>query len=362
MTGHISRVIRRTVLLHFSAAAPVLIGCGSGGRVALPTTDGGSATDAASVEAGICNEALDAGPPCTVISCVPPVVNPIRTGCATAVYAIYGTGQQCSPADGGAVPRATCEALCPPLAVEGGPLTDYDCYFSGRNVTCDYGQTLCFVTGRRPRGLRPCAAGRAAGPVARHLARMAHLEAASVPAFTMLARELESHGAPRRLRDAAVRAAKDEARHARVVAGLAERAGGSVQRPRIRARRPRSLEAMAIENAVEGCVRETFGAAVAIAQSLTASDPRVRAAMRRIAIDETRHAELSWRVARWLDGRLDRAARNRVASARRRAARSLIESAGATVHPSLVEQLGIPPAPLAFALASDLARALWQLT
>jgi hypothetical protein len=362
MAGRISGIIRRTVLLHLSATAPVLVGCGSGGRVAPPMTDSGTASDAASVDARACNEGVDAGPICTVIACVPPVVNTYQTGCATGSYAIYGTGSQCGPADGGAVPMATCEAVCPPLALQGGNLPLYNCYFSDRNVDCDYGETLCFVTGRRPRGLRPCGPDRAAGRVARYLSRMAHLEAASVSAFTMLARELEAHGAPRRLRDDAVRAAKDEARHARVVGDLAERAGGSVRRLRVRAGRPRSLEAMAIENAVEGCVRETFGAAVAIAQSLTASNPLVRGAMRRIAGDETGHAELSWRVARWLEGRLDRAARDRVARARRRAALSVTKSARATVHPSLVEQLGIPAAPLASAIAEDLARTLWRLT
>ena len=52
----------------------------------------------------------------------------------------------------------------------------------------------------------------------------------------------------------------------------------------------RELEAIAIENAVEGCVRESFGALLATWQAKTAGDARVRAAMKRIARDETRHA------------------------------------------------------------------------
>jgi hypothetical protein len=124
--------------------------------------------------------------------------------------------------------------------------------------------------------------------------------------------------------------------------------------------RTRSLEAMAIENAVEGCVRETFGAAVAVAQSVGASDRRVRAAMRAIAVDETRHAELSWQVARWLEGRLDAAARERVAGARRRAVGSLVRSASTSVHPSLVDELGLPSPHVAVAMAMDLDAALWD--
>jgi len=129
---------------------------------------------------------------------------------------------------------------------------------------------------------------------------MAYLEAASVDAFEGMTRELVAHGAPARLRAGARRAARDEVRHARVTRNLAERAGGTVSPVRLQASRVRSLEEMAIENAVEGCVRETFSAAVAMIQAERATDMKVRHAMKRIARDETRHAELSWAVAQWL--------------------------------------------------------------
>jgi hypothetical protein len=63
----------------------------------------------------------------------------------------------------------------------------------------------------------------------------------------------------------------------------------------------RSLEELAVENAVEGCVRETYGALTAIWQARTAKDPSVAAAVRRIARDETRHAALSWANQRSLE-------------------------------------------------------------
>lgn len=188
---------------------------------------------------------------------------------------------------------------------------------------------------------------------------MAYLEAASVDAFERLARELATHGAPARLRKAARRAARDEARHTRVATALAERAGATVPRPRVPRGRVRSLAEIAVENAVEGCVRETFGAAVALAQATSAGDPRVRAAMRPLAADEMRHAELAWCVHRWLEPRLDRAARARVVRARRRAALALVQETSVEPHADLVQQLGLPTARQARSVALDLARSLW---
>jgi hypothetical protein len=122
----------------------------------------------------------------------------------------------------------------------------------------------------------------------------------------------------------------------------------------------RSLEAIARQNAVEGCVHETFGAAVAMVQSMNASDARVRAAMRPIARDELRHADLAWAVARWLDLRLAPAARARVARARCRAARTLLRRVSRKVDPDLVAHLGIPSTHHASAIALDLAESLWE--
>jgi len=115
---------------------------------------------------------------------------------------------------------------------------------------------------------------------------------------------------------------------------------------------------MATENAVEGCVHETFGAAVALAQSIQARDRRVRAAMSRIAADEARHAELAWQVARWAESRLAPAARARVERQRRRAARELVLSAGRRENPTVVRELGMLGPAQAQGVALDLANAL----
>jgi hypothetical protein len=226
---------------------------------------------------------------------------------------------------------------------------------NGGHVSCSY----CPFVGRRPEGLAEDAAN---GPdaAARLLARAASLEAASVDAFVRMQRELRMHGAPRRLRVAARRAARDEVRHARVMRQLAERAGATVSEPHVQASEERSLEAMAVENTVEGCVRETLGAAVALIQAETAGDRLVRAAMKRIARDEMRHAELSWEVARWLDTKLDADARARVRQARDRAVESLRDELSGEVDSALVDRLGIPSAARTSVVIDDLRRSLWS--
>jgi hypothetical protein len=199
------------------------------------------------------------------------------------------------------------------------------------------------------------------GPAAACDPRASYLEAASVDAFERLTRELEAHRAPARLRAASRRAARDEVRHARVMKKLARRAGGHVPAVHLEARHVRSLEEMAVENAVEGCVRETFGAAVAMIQAERAGDARVRRAMRRIAGDETRHAELSWAVGQWIDARLDAAARRRVHEARTSAVEALFRQAAREPDASLTGPLGVPSASQARAALDVLAATLWSI-
>jgi len=158
------------------------------------------------------------------------------------------------------------------------------------------------IGGRRPAGYRR---GRPCGPaVAAYLAQQAQLEAASVRAFDDLHVDLVAHDAPMALRRAAQHAAADEVRHARVCDALARAHGIAPRYAAIAAAPRRSLRELAIDNAVEGCVRETFGAVVAGYQARAAGDPAIRAAMGGIWRDEAKHAALSWRLHRWLAPRL----------------------------------------------------------
>jgi hypothetical protein len=111
---------------------------------------------------------------------------------------------------------------------------------------------------------------------------------------------------------------------------------------------------LAAENAVEGCVREAFGALVAHWQAERAGDPVVRAAKKRIARDETRHAALAFEVDAWAQGRLDAPARKRVSDARARARDDLL--AGATEPPPVLrEAVGLPTRRQSCALARQMA-------
>jgi hypothetical protein len=141
----------------------------------------------------------------------------------------------------------------------------------------------------------------------------------------VLARELSDHCAPAGLVTAALRSARDEVRHTRLTGAVARRYGAAPLRPRF-AVTPgaRSLVAIATENAVEGCVGETHGALVALWQAEHAADPHIAAAMRGIATDEVRHAELAWAVARWIETKLPAVDRRRVRRARAEALSRLV--------------------------------------
>lgn len=195
--------------------------------------------------------------------------------------------------------------------------------------------------GRRPGGLQAQRArGRSA--LGAYFGSVAHLEAAAIFAFDHLRRELEHHGAPAHLLAATERARRDEVRHARIMRRVAHRFGGTMPRPRVSPEPVRSLEEIALDNAVEGCVRETFGALVGMWQSRFAHDASVRTAMAEVSHDETQHAALSWEIDRWLMSKLDADARRRVDEARAEALASLEHEIPHDDEPELLEGAGLP--------------------
>jgi hypothetical protein len=229
-------------------------------------------------------------------------------------------------------------------------------------IECGTFKIGCGSVGRRPDGLVEPAPVPASDPVGAWFAEVAHLEAASITAFRRLRRELQTHGAPRRLVHAAARSARDEVRHARTMTRLARRHGASPARVQVDAPPPsRSLEALARENAVEGCVRETFGALVALRQSLAARDPELRRDLARVARDETRHAALARQIAKWVAPRLSAEERARVAEATRDAVAALRCEAAQTPE-ALAHTLGLPTGPQAVALVDAFAASVIAAT
>ncbi len=191
------------------------------------------------------------------------------------------------------------------------------------------------------------------------LARMATLEAAAVPAFERLAKELEAYGAPGRLVEAARRSARDEVRHARSVGELARVFGGEPGALKAEALPVRDLEEIAVENAAEGCVRETFGALVATVQAKTARDARVAKLMRGIARDEGRHAQLSWEVMRWMETRLGEEGKVRVEQAMLEAVERLRRELQMPVCEDAVELAGFPDRCQAMELFGRMVQEVW---
>ncbi len=131
----------------------------------------------------------------------------------------------------------------------------------------------------------------------------AQAEAASVPAFLMLAAELLRARAPLALVDRALDAAADEIRHAHACARLASELTGTTVTPRAPAQPKRSpltgralLTRLAAESWLDGCLNEGAAAARAARAAKLATAPGARQTQRLIARDEARHAELGWAV------------------------------------------------------------------
>jgi hypothetical protein len=131
----------------------------------------------------------------------------------------------------------------------------------------------------------------------------AALEHASIASFARLTLELLALGAPSELVRESQAASLDEIHHAELCFALASRYRGSPVGPGLlpidgAIGRPELL-VLAAETVREGCVGETLASLLATAQLERATDPSVRSALERIAEDEARHAELSWKIVRW---------------------------------------------------------------
>lgn len=169
-----------------------------------------------------------------------------------------------------------------------------------------------FCTGRRPLGHRELAfVQRSRGA---WFAEQAYLERASITAFEQLATWLTNRGAPAELIERCREAAADEVVHAQHMAAHAERDGHEVPLA-ITEPSPDDLLAIALHNAVEGCVRESFGALLGGHQARTCEDAELRELFAIIAADELRHGQLAWDLHAYLQAGLDEAGRAQVEAA-----------------------------------------------
>lgn len=213
----------------------------------------------------------------------------------------------------------------------------------------------------------PCTAGRQPAQLvvrstpwlqdlATHFAEVSHLEAAAVLAFENMEAELREFGAPSALLRRVRKARADEVRHAESTRVLAERFGGTPREPRCAPHDARpSLLAFAIENAREGCIRETYGSLVAGYQAKHAKDVDVRAVLTAIAAEELEHATLSWDIAEWVEAKLTPAERALVERARHEAIEDLRASLREEPSREVKDVAGMPDAKTALALLDALA-------
>jgi hypothetical protein len=367
--SRLERIFRASILAAIAAAPGTigLVACGSqsasatssssggdgggGGRSMSASTasSGGAVSDGGDVRDGACKaepltpDASDDAGDCTLYvrrPCgVPKGVQ--ETGCT---FYLSDCNELCG------IKAFGCTAIGD-SCVDGG-VVDAD---GGLELDC----SRCVGTpGRSPAGLVAANARRAGSPLGAYFAESARLEAASVHAFADLAADLSAQRAPRSLIAAARRAQRDERRHARLTGELARRFGAAPARPRV-LRRPRgAFDDLALENLVEGCVRETYAALVASWQAAHATDSDVAQQMAAIARDEARHAALSWAIARWSEPALGRASRRRVTAAARRAIGGLRRG---VVVPcaELTSLAGLPDRATQHALLSALEHSVW---
>lgn len=216
-----------------------------------------------------------------------------------------------------------------------------------------YAAETCAALGRRPDGLHAVHADPYVS-VASYFACAAHVAAASVLAFERLERELREEGAPPALRGRLRRAAREERRHVEITATLALSFGAEPLAAIIEPFEWRSLYEIARENVVEGVVRETYGAAVALFRAEHARDPEMRAALSEIAHDECRHAQLAWDLHAWICSWLGEAERRHVEAARIEAIEDLREALRAEPADELATIAGVPRAADAFELFESL--------
>ncbi|MFO0639439.1 MAG: hypothetical protein U0183_09540 [Polyangiaceae bacterium] len=275
-------------------------------------------------------------PPIPDAGCTTPVQKVRGDGACTDVFHhACGVPEGVDPTDG--MSPAECAKVCP-QADNGRQYYSCSAYLKDDLPGPSFECYSC-VEGRRPEGyVEP----RAEATVAGWLAHAADLERVSIDAFRILHRELSHYGAPEALLLASLRAEADEVVHARMMGNLAVREGATLSSTPVPHGEVRALVDIALENAVEGCVRETYGAVVAGYQAAHAARVDVRKLMDRVYRDECAHAELAWSVHAFLLPKLSSDERARVEAAMDAAVRELHASADAQVPYEVRSPLGLP--------------------
>lgn len=282
----------------------------------------------------------------------------VAAGCACPTVRTVIPLREQSPRDLGwmgserRLPLEECKALCGETRRLQGctvhqmrsELDDKNTSLTGRALVCE-AISSC-PGGRAPTGVDLSAPLRAASQEGVFWAGVARMEALSVGSFLRLAHELRAHGAPPELVERTIRAAGEEHAHAAATAKLAARLGAELPEVPAVSLDVRTLEAVALENEVEGCVHERWSAAVVAHQARAL--PALRPMLAPIAREEAAHGELSLELARWFRDQSGPRRARELDAARDEARAHLIESLDALRTAS---SLGLPSGERAHAMA-----------
>ena len=186
-------------------------------------------------------------------------------------------------------------------------------------------------------------------------ARALHAEASSVASFLQLRAELLQVHAPQPLLDRCLRAAKQEVVHARLMAKYCKEQKGTPPPLDFGSPPQRSLFLLAMDNAIEGCVFETYAALRAHHQSMHAEEEHIRNVMKTIACDETEHAQLAWDIHSWILPQLTVQECQEIHIAMRKAFENLVESVQQHRQHPMASRLGFPDVHLVHALQQEIA-------
>jgi hypothetical protein len=257
----------------------------------------------------------------------------------------------------GQLTEDACMLLC---STEVGVMTDYlcGCEYTGMDndgmhpVTCEYAS--CAVEGRGHGDIQKNTVGKGPSFLAGYFSRAYHAEASSVAAFLQLRAELKSHGAPIELQNRCLSAAIEEVHHARMMNQLLQDSGGCSQPLSFGTLPKRSLYELALDNAVEGCVFESYSALKALYQARHATDERIVFVMKVLSKDELGHAQLSWDIHHYLMTKLSKTEQRAISNAQRKALQDVNHQAQLEFNLPQSSSLGFPPITVAESFAQKL--------
>ena len=254
------------------------------------------------------------------------------------------------------------EESCVNICIDQSVPAEYNicsCRYDGQNDVGGYDITCltaeCAVEGRGHGEVQKAQVTTGPTDLACWFARAFHAEASSVVAFLQLRAELQAHGAPTQLLERCMTAAKEEVLHARQMSKFCFQEQGKAPPLSFGAIPNRSLYELALDNAVEGCIFETYSALKAHYQAANAGDLQVRQLMRIVATDETNHAQLAWDVHNWLMRKLTPQQRASIVQAQRQALRQLRQQKPSSVSEESAFALGLPGTELVEQFALQLA-------